>query len=330
MNETRHLFKRGRPWRWTRRANASLSAVAAVLVTAVLWGFLGGCSDDRKEPLNSQNPAYTETIPLWTNATSDSQRIAAPFNVAQELAPIVHPGQDSPARLTIVCYISADDSDITRLELIQGTLLPRYGDTLISILIPLLPAQRAYSSWLHIDSLCDANPDSCHHVGVDTALAQHMVDSLAAVVNPLLTLLHAAQADTAVLNHEAAVRGARLDNRYTLALWMDQDTAETQAMYPQASFRDSSFTLGGQAIYAARTDSATQYKACGLRLNLDRFLAADRNNLHYQLEVNWTTCFTGSQRPCLSPGQHTLYARLTGAQSRITASLVLVYSEVRP
>jgi hypothetical protein len=330
MNATQHIPKRGRLWRWTRRANTPLGVVAAVFLAAALWGLLGGCSDDRSVPLSTQNPAYTETIPLWTDATSDNQRIAATFNVAQELAPIVQPGQDSPARLTIAAYISADDTDITRLELIQNSLLPPLGDSLIAILVLLSVPQRDYNGYLHIDSLCNANPDSCHQAGVDTAQVHHLIDSLAAIVNPLLAQLHAVQGDTAVLNHEAATRRAVLDNRYTLALWMDQDTAETQAMYPQAVFRDTSYTLGGQALYAARTDTITHYKGCGFRLNLDRFLAADRNNLRYQLEVNWTTCFTGSQRPCMSPGLHTLYARLTGAQSRITASLVLVYNEVRP
>ena len=331
MNETRHIPLRGRLWRWTRRAGAGFGAVAAVLVAAAVWGLFGGCSDDRSEPTNSQTPAYTETIPLWTNATSDSQRIEAHFNVTQELAAIAHPGQDSPARLTIAAYISANDTDIARLEFIQDTLLPPLGDSLIAILVSLTEPLRAYNNWLHIDSLCDANPDSCLHAHppMDTAYAQYVVDSLAAIVNPLVVLLHAVQADTAVLNHEAVTLGARLDNRYTLALWMDQDTAETQTMYPSAFYR-TDFSLYGQAIYAARTDTTTHYKGCGFRLNLDRFLAADRRNIGYQLEVNWTTCFTGSPRPCLSPGPHTLYARLTGAQSRITASLVLVYHEERP
>jgi len=63
---------------------------------------------------------------------------------------------------------------------------------------------------------------------------------------------------------------------------------------------------------------------------MNRFESADPNNIGYSLEVNWTTCFPGSERPCLSVGDHTLRARLTGSDTRLTGTLVLVYERSTP
>jgi hypothetical protein len=100
-------------------------------------------------------------------------------------------------------------------------------------------------------------------------------------------------------------------------------------VYPEAVFLDSTFALEGQRIYLAATVEATQTKGRGFNIPLDRFQAADPANLRLPLTLNWTTCFAGSSNPCMSVGQHTVKARLTGNGSKITGSLVVVYRDRR-
>jgi hypothetical protein len=73
-------------------------------------------------------------------------------------------------------------------------------------------------------------------------------------------------------------------------------------------------------------------KGRGFDLDLDGFFAADPNPLNYgySYRINWAQCFTGNPR-CLSPGAHTMYAKLEGAaNTRITATLVFTYAGERP
>jgi hypothetical protein len=99
-------------------------------------------------------------------------------------------------------------------------------------------------------------------------------------------------------------------------------------------FVSEDLMLAGQEFYLSQTDSISGYKGTRLQIDLNSFEAADPNFIGGTREINWTTCFPGSTRPCLSPGQHTLRARLTGSDvnpdTRITATLVLVYAEENP
>ncbi|MCX6601324.1 MAG: hypothetical protein NT025_07160 [bacterium] len=326
MNETGHNSGHFCPRRG-ERAGVPWGAVAAVLIAASLWAFMGGCADPRSKPLAPASPGYTETITLWNGAVSDSEKISAPFTVGQPLAPIRQLGVDHPARLTLVAFITPD-ADILRRETVTGDSLPKLTDSLTLYQATVFAREFSLDSALLVDSLCRMHPDSCSPE--DTLGLAALIEHLQADLIVWTDKWTAAMADTIRLGLERDSLGHLLDDRYRLAIWMDDDTT---ARYPQAAF-DSTGFLGGQAIYAAATGDSTTalpgMKGRGFALNLDKFSAADPVNPTRSLEVNWTQCFTGLSLPCLSVGPHTLHVLVTGPGSRVTGTLVLVYEEVTP
>jgi hypothetical protein len=326
MNETGHHTghegsRRG------KRAGIPWGAVAAVLIAASLWGFFGGCADPRTRPLAPPSPGYTQTIVLWDRVVSGGTRLSAPFTVEQPLAPIRQLGVDHPARLSLAAYISPD-ADILWREAVVGDSLPHLTDSLVSYQVQIFALQFSLDSALYVDSLCRLHPDSCQPedtLGLGAFIEQTRTD-----LTYWTNLWIQGTADSTRLGHERDSLAHLLDDRYRIAIWMDNDTT---TRYPQATF-DSSGFLGGQAIYAAATGDSTTpmpgMKGRGFSLNLDAFAAADPVNPGRSLQVNWTQCFVGLTLPCMSVGPHTLYAAVTGAGSRVTGTLVLVYEEVTP
>lgn len=296
--------------------------IAAFLAAAGLWIMLAGCADPRSEPSAPPDPGYTETIVLWEAAVSDNHWVSATFEVSTALAAIVRPGEDTPARLTVAAYIEPDNQ-ILRYDSIVVLLLPAYSDSIIDYLVVLNDLEVIHDELVR----CLTYPYPCEDT---TGFADSLV-----YVDSLITAntaeLDSAVTDTTELGVERDSLGLVLDDRYTLALRMDDDTT---AVYPEAVFLNDELVLGGQAIYlAAKGDSNSAlpgWNGRGFQLALDRLSAADPYNYGEMLEVNWTTCFPGSDRPCLSVGTHRLYARVTGANTRVTGTLVLVYAEERP
>jgi len=323
MNETGHNSGHFCPRRG-ERAGVPWGAVAAVLIAASLWAFMGGCADPRSKPLAPASPGYTETIVLWNGAVSDSEKISAPFTVDQPLAPIRQLGVDHPARLTLVAFISPDSS-IQRRETITGDSLPKLTDSLTLYQATVFAREFSLDSALLVDELVHQDSTCCDTTGLGALIEQLQADLI--VWTDKWT---AAMTDTTRLGLERDSLGHLLDDRYRLAIWMDDDTT---TRYPQAAFDTLGF-LGGQAIYAAATGDSTTalpgMKGRGFALNLDKFSAADPVNPRRSLEVNWTQCFTGLSLPCMSPGAHTLHVLVTGPGSRVTGTLVLVYEEVTP
>jgi len=102
-----------------------------VLGAVIVWAAMWGCADPRHQPTTAAQPGYTETINLWSNSATDANGVAAaPFSVAQQLAPINVPGQDSPARLTVAAYIVPDCQIYRRLQIMQDSI-PYVRDSLI-------------------------------------------------------------------------------------------------------------------------------------------------------------------------------------------------------
>jgi hypothetical protein len=234
-------------------------------------------------------------------------------------------GVDHPARLTVVAFISPD-ADIVRYETVTYDSLP-FTDSLINgYQVTVFALEFSLDSALYIDSLCDVDT-AC---GFDTTGLDALIDTLQVLLPYWTDKWTAARADTVRLGLERDSLGHLLDDRYRLAVWMDDDTT---TRYPQAFFYADGF-LGGQAIYAAATGDSTTalpgMKGRGFALNLDKFSAADPVNPRRSLEVNWTQCFAGLPLPCMSVGPHTLHALVTGPGSRVTGTLVLVYEEVTP
>jgi hypothetical protein len=322
MNETGHNSMHGSPRGRARRAGVRLGAVTAVLVAATLL-VVWGCADKRTPPTAPPELGYTQTFPLWMNAVSGGNFLSAEFFIPQELAPIITPGVDTPAQLTVAAYVLVDGQMI-RYEEIRDSLLPDDVTILLNLLIDST-ASAGHADTLHrLDSICAAHPQSCPADSL--ARLRHDLDSTRAHLTHDSLVSAQARADTTVLIIERDSLAGVLDNRYVLSLMMDADTT---VVYPEAVFRDAQNTLGGQGIFRAATNSATHMKGRGFNLPMDRFEAADHANLGLPLTVNWTTCFSGSTRPCLSQGSHTLHVRLTGAGSTVTGSLVVVYADRR-
>jgi hypothetical protein len=329
MNETGHNLGHLAP---RRGASAGLlwGAVAAVLIAASLWAFVGGCADPRSEPLAPASHAYTQTIVLWDSAVSSGTKLSAPFTVGQPLAPIRQLGVDHPARLTLAAYI-VPDADIRRFEIITVDSLPLLTKSVNDTFqVNVFNLTFTLDSALFIDSSCTANPNC----GFDTTGLDSLIDTTRAQLNYWTAKWLRAVADIERLTPEADSLARVLDDRFQLAIWMDDDTT---TRYPEAAF-DTLGRLRGQRIFAAATGDTTTplpgMKGRGFSLNLENFSVADPVNPGRSLEVNWTQCFVGFESPCLSDsagmGPHTLYARLTGPGSRITGTLVLVYREVTP
>lgn len=277
------------------------------------------CSDPRTAPATAPEPAHTETITLWQDAVSNGQTISASFEVRAPLAEIDQPGVDEPARLTIAAFIQPD-SDVSWYERIVNDSIPAWNDHFIRYLVAIEVQQGIIDSVAAVRALCDTVPDECPDDTSGLIPAEQTALGIRATYQDSVAT---GQADTTRLGLNRDSLGVVLDNRYTLALWMDSDTTTA---YPEG-FVDAQGNLGGQEIYLAATNGVTGMKGRGFQLDLAQFEAADLRNPGRPIEINWTTCFIGSTRPCMSVGTHTLHARATGAVSKITAAIVLVYAE---
>lgn len=322
--------------------------VRAVGVLATILLLVSACADPREEPTRPPDQGYTETVVLWEDEASSGQQISAEFEVKTELATI-SPG-DTPARLTLWAYIEPDD-DIGWIEAIRNDSIPDIKDDILSLQIDiegLLADIRRYenasdAAQVTADSL-QTVLDSCriHECpGVDTTALINEIDALETDIiaygdsvlmagNEMASLdstINGFMADTTALGVRRDSLGIVVDGRFTLAIWLDDDTS---SVYPNALV-DSMGRIVGQTIFAAETNASTGMKAKRFRLNLRKFDAADfrPGYIDFPLEINWT-CYPGSEHVCLSVGMHTLKARLTGTNTRIAGTLVLVYEEELP
>jgi hypothetical protein len=330
MNETRTLHSLRGP---DRRATSAEAAIRLAMLILGLLLIVGGCADPRTPPTQQRDPGYTETIVLWQDMASSGTQIAAPFTVASTLAPINQPGVDHPARLTVVAYI-APDADILRFEALVNDSLTAVARTITGFQTVLDAIKTANDSMYRIDTAftrhctpCTACPcvTNCDYDTCGMAARRATLAADSVIYADSLTGVSSYRDHLAT---EAAAKAALVDDRYRLAVWLD--SADWGPTYPEAVFTDAG--LSGQQIYLARTDTTANMKGRGFTLNMDSFMAADPSpqNEGYSLEVNWTTCFVPPTRPCLKPGTHTMYARLTGPNTRITGTIVLVYEGERP
>ncbi len=317
----------------------SLLFIACILTFTLITS----CGDERVVPAQDPDPAHTETIVLWTDQMSGGNQISASFTVDDNLAPIVQPGTDHPARLTVVGYITPD-ADIIRYEEIRFDSLPYVNGKVITYQSILEALQERLDSLFSIDTAFAAH--GCSTLVCSSCPCAIYTDSVWCDIDTCGSagLRAAVQIDTAIymdtlsvwlgekarLEAERDQKAALVDNRYRLALWFDDPNASP--VYPEAVFAGLD-SLENQQIYLAETDTTSNRKGRGFSLNMDNIRAADPlpENLGFTYEVNWTTCFAGSTNPCLSPGTHTIYARLSGAAATwVTGTIVLVYAGERP
>lgn len=280
------------------------------------------CSDPRTAPVLAPDPAHTESHTLWVNAESNGQTISASFNVSAPLAAIGRPGVDTPARLTIAAFIEPDD-DVLWYEKIVNDSLPAWDQTFIRLLVAIEVQNGVIDSVNGIRALCDTLPEECP---ADTSGLIAAEQNAMNIRSTYQDSVDAAVIDTTALGARRDSLGRVVDDRFTLAIWMDADTTTA---YPEA-LSDEEGRLYGQEIYLSLTNSATGLKGRSFYLDMAQFEGADLRNPDRPIEFNWATCFVGSSRPCLSEGTHTIHARATGAVSKITAAVVLVYAEEQP
>ena len=312
MNYTRLIPHASHAWRW--------GALMILAMATLVW--FGGCADPRTEPLQQSTHGYSETIVLWMDQVSNGQAIDATFEVKDPLSE----STEAPARLFLIAYIRPD-GDINWYESIISDSIPPLVDQMTLLFIELNAAEDALDSLFTLDSMCTANPDTCTLLGInpdtlDYYIAQWQADTVAlhGSVNGLV-------ADTTELGLRRDSLGRVVDDRFVLTLWLDDDTTAT---VPEAIYVDTEYTVAGQGIYLAATDT-NGYKGREFELNLKSFdgAASAPEWIGEPYEYVWT-CNFGETDNCLFVGTHTLRASLSGTDTRITATLLLTYAENTP
>ncbi len=293
-----------------------------LLWAVTLIALVMSCSDPRTAPAVAPDAAHTESITLWENAPSNGQILEANFEVRDALIPMNELGSDVPARLGIAVYIQPD-SDIDWYEKIVRDSIPGWTEEFVRYLVAIEVQDGILDTINGIRALCDSLPELCPD---DTSQLMSREQAALELRATYQDSVDAAVTDTTRLGDNRDSLASVVDNRYTLALWMDDDTTTA---YPNA-LADSSGRLYGQSFYLSPTNEETGMKGRGFQLDLDLFDGANFDRPGRPLEFNWTKCDPGSADPCMSVGPHTLRARATGAVTRITAALVLVYAEERP
>jgi hypothetical protein len=302
-----------------RKGTRRLVAIGAILIAITSSLTLLSCGDQRTEPPTAPDPGYTQTIVLAQDAVSNGQDVTMNFSVDSQLAPILQPGVDQPARLFLTAYVRPD-ADIEWRELIISDSIPAWEDPVIHFQIEIEAGQTTIGGLTALIDSCEANPEC---PGDSLTVLQTALADAEAALTVFQDSLAFAYADTTRLGLARDSLGVVLDDRYRLALQFDYDPI---VAYPNAVFVDEELSLAGQNIYLATTDS-TNVKGKTFTLNLAQLNAADANNIGRPIELNWTTCFSGVDRPCLAPGTHTFTVSLTGVETWVSAVLVLVYAE---
>jgi hypothetical protein len=320
MNQTEQNVKKTNLHTARQKTACRLEAFAILsllILSIVLWS----CADPRSEPSTAPDPGYTQTIVLAENRSSNGQPITMNFEVENQLASIVRPGLDQPARLFVTASIRPD-TDIEWREAIIADSIPLIGSPLVSYLVEIVAAQSDIEDLTVLADSCAANPTECPPDSL--AALQAAIAEADSTLSANQDLFNQGVADTTRLGLARDSLGIVLDDRYRLSIQFD---GYPLVAYPNAVFTDSNLALAGQDIYLAATDT-NGVKGKTFTLDMAQIDAADLNNIGLPIELNWTTC-TSVDRPCLSVGTHSFVMSVTGAETWVSAVLVLVYAEER-
>ena len=302
------------------RMSASRLEVLAIVSLQILGIVLWSCADPRNEPSTAPDPGYTQTIVLAEHAVSNGQPVPMSFEVQSQLAPIILPGQDQPARLFVTAYIGPD-SDIDWYELIVLDSIPAWDDQIVLYQIAIVAAQSDIEDYTVLADSCEVNPDcSADSLAELNALIAAAEEVVAANQDSVAM----ADAEIARLGVDRDSLAVLLDDRYQLSIQFDNNAF---VAYPNAVFADTNMTLAGQNIYLAATDT-NGITAKTFTLDMAAISAADTINIGHPIELNWTTC-SSAERPCLSVGPHSFEMSVAGDETWVSAVLVLVYAEER-
>jgi hypothetical protein len=329
MNQTEQKVKKTNLHTARPKAACRLEAFAIMsllILSIVLWS----CSDPRNEPSTAPDSGYTQTIVLAEYEASNGQPVTMNFAVENQLAPIIRPGEDQPARLFVTASIRPD-ADIEWREAIISDSFPAWDDLIVIYQVAVVSAQMDIDDFTILADSCETNPE-CSSDSLAALLAAIADAETSRAANQ--DSLDRAIADTTRLGLIRDSLAFVLDDRYRLSIQFD---SYPLVAYPNAFFivdpltHDSlavdTLALTGQSIYLAATDS-NNVKGKTFVLDMAQISAADSSNIGRPIELNWTTC-TSVDRPCLSVGSHSLVMSVTGAETWVSAVLVLVYAEER-
>ena len=289
----------------------TIHLIFLILLTAVL---VSGCADPRTPPPVTPEPTYTKTVLLWDDIESGDVPQSATFTVERELV---------SARLTVAGYISPDD-DILWRETVINDSIPPIADEITGYLIAIEGVEGEIENVLiALDTLGEpdsswTNEDSLYWLALQDSLMDDSVHWWELQDN-----LNWATDDTTSMGVRRDSLTLVVDDRFTLALWLDEPAADTTAKYPEAIYTDEVGTLNGQHFYFSPTDSASGKKARSFQMLLRQWTAADPANVGRPIEVNWLAELSSGEQP----SDHTVRVKLTGIDSRIIGTIVLVYRE---
>ncbi len=279
--------------------NASLLRTAALLTIIV---GLVGCSDERKAPLQTNDPAYTETISLLDHRAASGADLSTTFTIDDTLT-------DGDLHINAFLWPDVGLNNYVRYGLELDSLAQRLLSLEGQILNLSLKANKTHADSVAIDSLSG--------------------------------LKVATQGETTTRNVIRDSLDTRLDNRFKVSIWLDNDVVE---FYPRAIFLDSAATRGqiggnetaiwGQNFFSASSLDSTGMRGRRMSLDLKRFFTADPSYRHSSKPArpanpdalpelypitDWLTRLT--------PGSHTLHVRFgeAGVRSEVSVNLYVVY-----
>jgi len=263
---------------------------------------LAGCSDERKAPLQTNDPVYSETLSLFDHRAAAGADLSTSFTLADTI---------TDGRLYINAFLWPDAA---------LNAYSRYGLELDSI------AQRLLSLEGQILNL-SLKTDKTH------------ADSVA--IDSLGLLKTASQGEVTTRNVIRDSLDTRLDNRFKVSIWLDNDVVE---LYPRAIFLDSAAVPGqlagnetaiwGQNFFTAPSLDSSGMRGRRMTLDVTRFFTADPSYRHSSKPArpaspdalpelypitDWLTRLT--------PGNHTLHVRFgeAGVRSEVSVNLYVIY-----
>jgi hypothetical protein len=325
----------------------ALAILSLLIFSLALWS----CADPRNEPSTAPDPGYTQTIVLAENSVSNGQPVTMNFEVEDQIAPIVRPGLDQPARLFVTASI-LPDADIEWREAIIADSIPVWSDLMVAYQVAIVTAESNIEDFTILADSCESNPEDCSPDSL-AALQAAIAEAETSLVTNQNSLAFAI-ADTARLGLARDSLAVVLDDRYRLSIQFDDYAF---VAFPNAVFIENSMELdslvldslglgslllAGQEIHLASSQDTTRLrdhlghvladtisvKGKTFVLDLAQISAADSSNINRPIELNWTTC-SSAERPCLSVGSHSFVISVTGAETWVSAVLVLVYEEER-
>jgi len=281
-----------------RRTRTGLFRLFTVLSAVAIFA---GCTDDRKAPTQTGEPAYSQTFVLLNHKAAAGTELTATFTVRDTI---------TSGRLLLSGFIRPDPAMQWYLDL--GTELDSIADRLLSL----------EGMILNLEVKQNKTPEDLH-----------AIDSLMGVKAGTET------EKTARLTTQDSL-DTRLDDRFKVAVWLDGDAAELypRAIYLDSTAAPAHLHSGervvwGQGYYLAQEDTGGVYGKT-MQLDLRRMMVADAT---YQNPTKPARPANPDLLPelfpvtdwltRLNPGTHTIHFRFAspGTATELSASLYVVF-----